>query len=426
MKTKFYYLAMFLIFFVAPDIMGQGDGLLIKDGKRLFPIGWYSTPKDDASLKEMAEAGINIFRCNDKEGLDRVHAVGMQGWMRVRLEDGATDKVKEKVLSVVNHPALAIWEGPDEVVWNFTGWSGLYKKLKVQEKAGAWWEQTPGAVSYANEKAKEIIPNMIDAIAYIRSVDPFNRQIWINEASRSDMTFVRQYIDYIDVTGTDKYPIGGKHNPESSGVSTNVDAIRYCTQRYTEIGKGKPVWMVLQAFSWSELTEEVKDAQPLYPTFDESRYMAYAAIAYGARGILYWGSAYTKSKEFVQSLFAVTNELAALQPFLTAPNEVQVEVKMIKTDQKDADQPVSCIARRYGRDWMIVVINETDNNQMGVLVNGLRHLNGLKLTELYGNNEVTVSNEEIVLRMKPREVIVLTTGKKWETASIKGRDYPGL
>jgi hypothetical protein len=342
------------------------------------------------------------------------------------LQNGVTDALKEKVLSVANHPALAIWEGPDEVVWNFTATDGLYAKLKVQEKAGAWWEQTPGAVSYANEKAKVVIPNMIDAITYIRSVDPHNRQIWINESSRSDVTYVRQYLDFIDITGTDIYPVGRRLKTEDSGIPSSVDAIRDYTQRYMEIGKGKPVWMILQAFSFSDLTEEIKDAPLAYPSFIESRYMAYSAIAYGARGILYWGSSYTKSKDFIQSLYAVTSELAALQPFLTAPNEAQVEVKIIKTVPGDKNQPVPCIARRYGRDWMIVVINETDTYQMGVVVDGLKHLNGLKLTELYGNKEVTVSNEEIVLRMKPREVIVLTTGKAWETTRLKGRDYPGI
>ena len=64
---------------------------------------------------------------------------------------------------------------------------------------------------------------------------------------------------------------------------------------------------------------------------------------------------------------------------------------------------------------MIAVINETDDYQMGVVVENLRHLNGIKLFELYGDEEVTVSNEEIVLRMKPREVKVFQSDKKWET-----------
>lgn len=55
----------------------------------------------------------------------------------------------------------------------------------------------------------------------------------------------------------------------------------------------------------------------------------------------------------------------------------------------------------------------------------LKYLNKMELVELYGDEEVTVSNEEIVLRMKPREVKVFATNKKWETDRIKGRDYAG-
>jgi hypothetical protein len=426
MKNKVYFLTTSLILFAVFNLFGQGDGLLIKDGKRLFPIGWYYMPKDDASLKEKVDAGMNLIRCTTKEDLDRLNSAGIQGWMPLNLEDGVTDKFKEKVLSVASHPALAVWEGPDEVVWNFTSWSGLYSKLKVHEKAGAWWDQTPAATNYANAKAKEVIPNMNAAVSYIRSVDPYNRQIWINEASKSDVAYVRQYLDFIDITGADIYPISSKRALEGSGTRSSVDEVRSVTQRYQEIGRGKPVWMILQAFSWQELGDQYKDRPQAYPSFNESRYMAYAAIAHGALGILYWGGSYTKENNFLQSLYAVTRELAALQPFLTSPNDSNVGVKTINETGDNKTQPLSCIARRFGRDWMIVVINETDSYQMGVVVDGLKYINGMKLTELYGNQEVTVLNEEIVLRMKPREVKVFTTGKKWESSKLQGRDYSGI
>ncbi len=424
MKTKLSFAAAVVLICLTFPVFGQGDGLLVKNGKHLFPIGWYYMPKDDAKLKELVDAGINIVGCDSKADLDRLFASGIQGWMPLNLQEGVTDKLKEKVLSVVDHPALGLWEGPDEIVWGFTASSGLYLNLKVHEKAGAWWKQTPDAVNYAKEKAKEVIPNIINAVSYIRSIDPYNRQIWINEAASSDVGYVRQYLDFIDVTGCDIYPISGGDIPEISGTRSSVDDIRFRTQRYMEIGRGKPVYMVLQAFSWPELGGIWGQRPASYPSFNESRYMAYAAIAYGSRGIHYWGASYTKSNEFLQSIFAVTSELAALQPFLSAPEEDQVRVKVIKTKPED-NNSVSCIARRYGRDRMIVVINETDSYQMGVVVEGLKDLNGIKLVELYGNEGVTVSNEEIVLRMKPREVKVLATGKQWETSGIRGRDYKG-
>ena len=47
-------------------------GFLRIDGKVRFPIGSYETPGDDAALKAMADAGINLFRCGGAEQLDRV------------------------------------------------------------------------------------------------------------------------------------------------------------------------------------------------------------------------------------------------------------------------------------------------------------------------------------------------------------------
>ncbi|MFB3903526.1 MAG: hypothetical protein ACE15E_08740 [Acidobacteriota bacterium] len=429
MNARLYLLSFFILFTGSfQNLRSQGDGFLTKDGKRLFTIGWYHMPKEDASLKELSKAGVNLIRCRTREDLDRLKGVGIQGWVPLRWEKGVTDEFKERVLSIADHPALAVWEGPDEVVHNFTAYSGLFHRLKVHEKERAWWDQTPGAVRYAQEKAREFIPNIIDAVSYIRSVDPYNRQTWINEAVTSDIGYVRQYIDHIDITGADIYPIIGKQlTPENPGIRSGVGRIRSVTERYLEIGRGKPVWMILQAFSWPELGGLQKHQPQAYPSFDESRYMAYLAVAAGARGIVYWGSYSVKPQDsdFLQAIYAVTSELSALQPFLVAPNQDGVHVN-VNADPLEADTPLSCVARRTGRDWLIAVINETDSRLMSVVVNGLDHLNGMKFTELYGDDEVTVSNSEIILRMKPREVKVYATGKKWETSRLKGRDYRGI
>ena len=48
--------------------------------------------------------------------------------------------------------------------------------------------------------------------------------------------------------------------------------------RWDAIGRGRPVWMVLQAFSW----HVAKSGRTrLYPTFAQSRFMAYDSIAHG-------------------------------------------------------------------------------------------------------------------------------------------------
>jgi hypothetical protein len=198
-----------------------------------------------------------------------------------------------------------------------------------------------------------------------------------------------------------------------------------------EIGKGKPFYLVLQSFSYGDM-EKYKDpyygkVDIVYPSFAESRYMAYSAIAHGANGIFYFGAQYAKSVELLQSVSAVVSELASLQPFLTSGEQKDVKVKVIQRKLPICDyESVSCIARRFGRDWMIALINETDNYQMDVVVENLKNLNGIHLVELYGNDEVTISDEELQLIMKPREIKIFASDKKWETNRTEGRDYPGL
>ncbi len=407
-------------------IYGHGDGFLTQEGRRLFPIGFYELPAEDDALRDMAEAGVNLIRCGNTEALDRVQALGMMGWVPLSLQSGATPEFQEHIRNLAAHPALAIWEGPDEIVWNFTAYSGLWRqdRLAVFPNKGEWWMQTPLAIQYSEERAAEIMPNMREAVEFIRSVDPQNRQVWINEARDSDLKFVRQYIDFLDITGCDDYPVHADERPTIRLADS--------TDRWKQVGNGRPVWMVLQAFSWNDLDDEHGDIAA-FPTFDESRLMAYVCITHGARGILYWGSHYLKSdghEAFRKSIYALTSELAALQPFLTAPTEGYVAVRSIDDGRTDVPIPVSTrgvsvTARRTGREWLIVLVNEDPYPHMGVEVIGLDALNGTEFVELYGDEKTTVSDGAFITRLRGFEVKIFATHRKWETEQQDDRDFTG-
>src|SRR5262245_52514032 len=123
-----------------------------------FLIGIYEMPKSDAELRRMAEAGITLVRCNGKTDLDRAAALRMKGWVSLPMQKGADPTIEAAVRDVMDHPALAVWEGPDEVVWNFTAASQLFKK-GVFPTRGEWRSQTPLAIEYAEAQAKTILPN---------------------------------------------------------------------------------------------------------------------------------------------------------------------------------------------------------------------------------------------------------------------------
>ena len=394
-------------------------GFLSKGNRTLFPIGIYELPKTDADLKRMADSGINLVCTRSKADLDRAAAAGMLGWVPVpmQLGDDANGALRKAVDAVKNHPALAVWEGPDEIVWGFTAYSGLVRNgtFKTRDE---WSRQTPHAIEYSEAQAAAIMPKLREGARLIRRLDPRKRPLWINEAAESDMKFIRQYIDGIDITGLDVYPV-------HAVPRETVAATAAYTDRYRSIGRGRPVWMVLQAFAWGSLNEFTPE--PItYPTFAETRLMAYASLTHGARGLLYWGSFYVPADSlFRQSIYAMTSELAALQPFLVAPEEKAVRVKLTESRgraQAD-DHGVSCLARRSGADSLLVLANEDNHPHMGVEASGLTSLNGRKLVELYGGETATIEQGGFVTRLMPYQVKVFSTSRKYETARRAGRDF---
>ncbi|HUZ46875.1 MAG TPA: hypothetical protein VMW54_09575 [Terriglobia bacterium] len=425
MKRIFLLVAMLtglaVAFGAGANQRGMVNGLLVKDGHTVFPIGIYEMPKTDVELRTMAKAGINLVMCRNKEDLDRANAAGMMGWVPLPLQQADQEKIRQMVEADKDSPALAVWEGPDELVWAFTAGSSLYK-MGIHKAPGEWWVQAPEAVNYAREQAHKLIPQMIKNIRLVRSLDNSHRPVWMNEAARSDMKFIRDYIDHVDIIGCDIYPIhAGKHPmyPPSS--------IADFTNRYLSIGENRPVWMVLQGFAWGDLPGMTEQAA--YPSFFETRLMAYAAIANGAKGVLYWGTHYLPSNstgaEFRDSIYAMTSELAKLEPFLAAPEETSVHVKLTESKgrMRVGQRGVHWLARRSGSDWLIVLVNEDKHSHFGVEVEGLAGLNGRRLEQLYGNENDTVRQGEFITRLLPQEVKVFSTSRKWASAWQKGRAF---
>ena len=418
--TALHRAAMLALLFLlaAPALRGRGEvsGFLTKDGREVFPIGCYEMPKDDDALRRMAEAGISLVRCHGKADLDRAAAAGLLGWVPIALQLGDSDKLRGQIMAVKDHPALAVWEGPDEIVHGFTRYSGLYRTMKIHKSPDDWKNQAPEAVEYAERQAAKILPAMRAGAGLIRKLDTAGRPIWMNEASSSDVKYVRGYVDSVDIIGCDIYPVRAER--------ANVVSVGGATERWRMVGRDrKPVWMVLQAFSWSELNDYHRAKTVAYPSFDQSRLMAYDVIVHGAKGVLYWGSDYLTSEPCRQSIYALTAELAALQPLLVAPPVADVRVRLIETDREPADRGVAIAVRKAGDEWLVILVNEDDRPHLGTEVSGLGVIDGRTLELLYGAESARVEQGEFVTRMLPHQVKVFATGRKWETARREGRDF---
>lgn len=399
--------------FVDVETPQRHSGLLSIDGRPAFPIGIYELPAEDAALKEMADAGINLVHCGNRDDLDRAQAVGMKGWLPMSVQQGATPALRKRIEEVADHPALGVWEGPDEIVWTFTAYSFLAKSAGFTRED--WNNQTDKAVTYSEEKAAEIIPKMHEGIALIRELDPHNRPFWMNEAADSDLKFVRQYIDSCDIIGCDYYAV------RSTG--TDLQSVGRLVDRWDAIGRGRPVWMVLQGFSWHSAHGE---RTRLYPTFAQSRFMAYDSIVKGARAILYWGTNMIDEPEFRASLYALTSELSALEPFLVADDHADVRAAVVDDLFDKPGIGVRSQLLRHGTDYLLILVNEDPDRHLGVDVTGLEMLEGRELSELYGKEQATVRHGGIATRLQGYGVkLFATNAARYESSRKAGRKYVG-
>ena len=386
------------------------DVWLKRGETQLFPLGWYDPPADDGDLQKLADAGINLVRCGDRASLDRASKCGLLGWMPLSVQQGATPELRKQIESVVDHPALAVWEGPDEIVWGFTAYSGLKKTAGISKED--WYEQRPNATEYSAKQAAEILPKMREGIALIKSLDPQKRPFWMDEAVDSDLRYVRGYMNSIDTVGCNYYPV--------RKGEFDLRAVSAMTDRFRAVGRGKPVWNVLQAFSWHPM---VPERGRRYPHFHESRFMAYTSIAHGARGIFYWGSFCIDDQKFRESLYALISELAAIQPFLTSAPMPAVHAEVIRDLFEPEGLGVRAVARQAGEELLVALVNEDEHRHLAVEVRGLDKWNGSTLYEMYGTDEATVDQGDLVVRMKPYEVRLYCTSRTFETTHRNGRDY---
>jgi hypothetical protein len=300
------------------------DGVLVIDGKKVFPIGFTTSPPPNGktpagknAIKELADAGATFLRAGplgarwsdnrfraEKEMQDAAAKHRMYCWLNLReaseIKTEKDEALLRKILTAFrNHPGLGCYKGADEPEWG-----------------------------EAN------IPPLQRAYEIVKELDP-NHPLVIIQAPRGKMESLKRYNAACDIVGFDVYPIGYPPGMHSQFHETNSDIsmIGDYTKRAVELSEGKKgVWMTLQ-ISWSGVIKPGKTLR--FPTFPEERFMAYEAIINGARGLMFFGgmieSAMTKEDRKLgwnwrfwnRALRPVVEEIGSkspLYPALLAPN----------------------------------------------------------------------------------------------------------
>lgn len=460
------------------------ERMVLVDGQPRFLLGLYENPADDAVLGEAVAAGFNLIQCApDAAALDRVHRLGARAWVNLGgVLDLGTDAEKRReqltatVRRLAGHPALLVWEGPDEILWN-NWWvtqeqirpeletmrataagdavledlarltrdlldRGLYHEF--EQTRAAFWSTAgkpcpnPGVrFDDVVERVRRSGDGITAGIEAVRALDP-HRVIWLNHAPRNSLADLRLYNRAADMAGCDIYPAPANlavgHSDLADLRLTSVGAY---TDRMRAAAPGRACAMVLQGFGWRDLRDQMPEAEVAVglgrrPTWAESRFMAYDAIVHGANAILYWGTAYMKPVEddgrpvtgrprLWQDLLKVARELRTLEPALVAPPLKPPRVRLHPTYGSIDGAGLAVALRRVGDEHVLIAVNETGDG-LGFTMEKLPSaLEGRTLHRLYSAESHPIVGRRFQDGIRARDVHVYATSRQFEDPALPRR-----
>jgi len=426
------------------EVSFDTDGMLLVDGDRFFPVGIYELPEGDA-LDEIAGAGFNIVRASASiESLDRAESAGLKAWIplggNMDVRDGAA---REKLVGMIErckgHPALLVWEGPDEPLWNVwystQGWmyGGQVEAFRDRIKAAREGNAAPDAdrlfeeyrralnvadyasaetaaaklwnalgeppprpdmlMSTAPQRAKALADGLHAGYAAIRETDSAH-PVWLNHAPRNTVPDLAYFNRAAEIVGCDIYPVPYQTTGHSDLANKRLSCVGDYTERMQAAGPGKAVWMVLQGFGWRDLREEKPEdeTEGRRPRYDETRFMAFDAVVHGADAILYWGTHYIdKPSRFWTDLKRVVTELKGLGDVLAARTlEIDLHVEL-KPTLYSADRGIVAVAKRARGRTFVITVNEC-HEPLGCTISGLPVADGSSLRDAQTGSMLTVED----------------------------------
>jgi hypothetical protein len=297
-----------------------------------FPIGLSNGPPAEGTapngrnaLAEVADGGVNLIRTGRgdwnvqqlgaqlaAEGalLDALGAHGLHGWTwlgdlaNLPPEPAQPQPLAEVADALQGHPALAAYKGVDEPRNPFRGTN---------------WIRPDG---------------LVRAYRRLKQIDTVHPVV-IVQAPINTLAELLPYRPAFDVTGADVYPVSYPPGEHTQSANRDISVVGDVTRKMVQAAGGKPVWMTLQ-IAWSGVipTQQNPHRVPRFPTLQAERFMAYQAIANGARGLIFFGGHLTEIGRpadasagwnwtfWQRVLRPVVEELGStvLAPALSAPN----------------------------------------------------------------------------------------------------------
>jgi hypothetical protein len=255
------------------------NGVMVIDGRKTFilsvsipPLPGAKTPDGKDGLAQLAEDGLTATRVRGTTGpqdlseagirsigawLDAAAANHLYCWVTLGQLPSTKSKLPDhdRLLKLAtelykDHPALCAWKGFDEAAW-------------VKMPADA----------------------LVPIYRQIKQLDP-NHPVIIIQAPMKSALPLEPYADAGDIFGVDIYPVTFPPGNHSDLPNKEISLVADWTKIIRESSRGKPIWMTLQ-IAWAGTATPGKTLR--FPSFPQQRYMTYAAIINGARGVNFQG-----------------------------------------------------------------------------------------------------------------------------------------
>ena len=285
----------------------DANQIMVLNGRKVFPIVMSPgppnngvTPSATDALEELRNAGVLMFRIaqstdwnaslinTQQIALDWAAQKGMYVMVNLRelsefaAGDAATEaELRSVVNQFKNHPALGVWKNADEAFW--------------------------GNVSAADLKRGYDVIKQED----------MNHPVEQTHAPRGSVAELQPYNEAADILGLDIYPIGYPPGANSTNANKEISMIGDFADFLNQVGGGQKHFWMIEQIAWSGVTQPGKTLR--FPTFEQSRFMAYQAIIHGARGLMFFGG---------NNMLAMTPEDRALGWNWTFWNQVLKRVMM--------------------------------------------------------------------------------------------------
>ena len=330
-----------------PQVKGVAftqDHRMTLDGKPFFPIILLEPLLTPDALRVYSQSGINTVNIGGfasdlpltKYMYDYTskYNLAVVNWNELGRQHGTGEETLRKNIikwnKIASETTNFIGWLDDESAWNNTPLSSLQRNYRF------YFKYAPDYIVWQNHA-----PRMTGS----------------SDTPRQSPEGVRRYSRQADVIGADIYPV-----PDGSAHSDLPNRSISCVGDYADLVSAsawgqKPVWMVLQAFGWSESRGKLDEIKPR-PSREQLRFMLYNAITHGATGIVWFGDVKGIPKDIYSKDWAV---LADINHELNAVTKIWTIGSDIAMDSGYKD--VRICARTANDQTIVIAVNESQKNR---------------------------------------------------------------